>query len=490
MKKSAVLATLKQKLSLHKTSKVVVVGLGKTGFSVVKFLHQYGIQYAVVDSMHKPPFYDAALKIDPDSMVFTGGFDKNILATATHLMVSPGISLHKKSIQQVINAPTLPSNNSQILKGDMPAKPNAKIISDIDLFSCATQQPIIAITGSNGKSTVTTMLQDMGNKSGIKTAVGGNLDVPALDLLAESVALYVLELSSFQLERTSTLNATAATVLNISTDHLDRHQHLKQYIQEKQKVFAGNGVMVLNDDDAMVAAMAVSHRNTLTFSIHNNSGFHLASQQGEAWLMDDKKYLMKRTQLPLIGQHNVANALCAFALGKAVGLNVQDMCTALRAFKGLPHRMQYVARVNGVTWVNDSKATNIGACIAALQTYDSAGSPAIILIAGGDAKGTAMGAEVGTEMSAEMAGLVATLKAKTKCVVLLGKDAQKIAIAINNCVPTHLVKTIKEAVQVAAQIALAGENVVLSPACASIDQFKNYAERGDKFTEAVLELAA
>lgn len=455
MKKEAVVASLNQQLSLNKSSKVLIVGLGKTGFSVAKFLQQYGIQFAVVDSRNKPPMNDALIQAYPDTAIFTGGFDKSAFDVATHLVVSPGVSLQENSIQKAIQART-------------------KIVSDIDLFACATDQPIIAVTGSNGKSTVTTMLESMGNRSAIRTVAGGNLGIPALDLLDESVELYVIELSSFQLERTSALNAKAATVLNISPDHLDRHHTLAGYIEAKQKVFSGNGRMILNEDDATVKDMVVANREFISFSLQTNMGFHLEERQGEIYLMDDTSPLMKQKELPLEGMHNVANALAALALGKTVGLDMQAMCRALRDFKGLEHRMQRVAKVKGVTWVNDSKATNIGACVAALQGCQEK----IVLIAGGDAKG------------AEMTELIPVIKEKTKCVVLIGKDANKIELAINGCVPSYQAKTIKEAVQIAAELANAGESVLLSPACASMDQFKNYQERGNKFMAAVLELAA
>jgi len=455
MNKEAVVASLNQQLSLNKSSKVLIVGLGKTGFSVAKFLQQYGIQFAVVDSRNKPPMNDALIQAYPDTAIFTGGFDKSAFDVATHLVVSPGVSLQENSIQKAIQART-------------------KIVSDIDLFACATDQPIIAVTGSNGKSTVTTMLESMGNRSAIRTVAGGNLGIPALDLLDESVELYVIELSSFQLERTSALNAKAATVLNISPDHLDRHHTLAGYIEAKQKVFSGNGRMILNEDDAIVKDMVVANREFISFSLQTNTGFHLEERQGEIYLMDDTSPLMKQKELPLEGMHNVANAMAALALGKAVGLDMQSMCRALRDFKGLEHRMQRVAKVKGVTWVNDSKATNIGACVAALQGCQKK----IVLIAGGDAKG------------AEMTELIPVIKEKTKCVVLIGKDANKIELAINGCVPSYQAKTIKEAVQIAAELANAGESVLLSPACASMDQFKNYQERGDKFMAAVLELAA
>ncbi len=455
MNKQAILKAFNQQLFLNQDSKVLVVGLGETGFSVAKFLHQYAIKFAVIDSRDKPPLIDEILKELPDTPIFTGGFDQAAFDVATHLIVSPGVSLQEKSIQQAL------------LSG-------IKLVSDIDLFSCATEKPVIAITGSNGKSTVTTMLGAMGKSTGVNTAIGGNLGIPALDLLNDTVELYVLELSSFQLERTRLLNATAATVLNISDDHLDRYDDLRAYAQEKQRIFSGNGVMVLNEDDPIVKKMLVKGRESIFFSVHQKTGFHVEKKQDKNWLMSDEHELMPVSDLPLEGLHNVANALAALALGTVAGFKIKAMCQALRSFKSLSHRMQKIALINGVTWVNDSKATNIGAAVAALLGSQNK----IVLIAGGDTKG------------AEMNELIPAIKEKVKCVVLMGKDAGIIKQAINGCVPSYNAESIKEAVKLAAGLAVAGESVLLSPACASLDQYKNYQERGDKFTAAVMELAA
>lgn len=455
MKNREAISESLQQLSLDKASKVLVVGLGKTGFSVAKFLHQQSIAFAVIDSRDKPPLKDALLQDYPDTPVFTGGFDEAAFNVATHLIVSPGVSLQEQSIKKAIFS-------------------GAKLLSDIDLFACAADKPVVAITGSNGKSTVTTMLGAMGNEAGVKTAIGGNLGVPALELLDETVELYVLELSSFQLERTSELNAKVATVLNVTEDHLDRHSDINDYAKEKQRVFAGDGVMLLNEDDAIVNAMADESRKMASFSIQTENGFHLAEYQGESWLMNEDQPLMPQAGLHLEGLHNVANALAALALGQVLGLQVEAMRKALEKFKGLSHRMQKVAEVKGISWVNDSKATNIGACIAALKGYQQK----VVLIAGGDAKG------------ANMDELIPAIKQKARCVVLMGKDAAVIEDAMNGCVPTYRVNTVKEAVEVAAGLAEEGESVLLSPACASIDQYKNYQERGDQFAAAVMDLAA
>jgi UDP-N-acetylmuramoylalanine--D-glutamate ligase len=454
----ALLAKLEKTFALNQVdSKVLIIGLGVTGFSVARFFYNLGLEinFAVIDSRDKPPLIDQLADLMPDVPVFAGGFDKTALDVATHLIVSPGVSLNDASIHKAVVA-------------------GVKILSDIDLFACATQKPVIAITGSNGKSTVTTMLGEMGMAAGVKTAIGGNLGVPALDLLEQDADLYVLELSSFQLERTSALNAQAATVLNVSADHLDRHDGIMAYSEEKQRIFRGNGAMVLNADDPIVLAMQERGRDFQTFSVKaaGNADFYLDEKSEN--LMHNDQVLMPKADLPMEGLHNVANALAALALGKAVGLDEQLMCKALKNFKGLEHRMQKVAELNGISWVNDSKATNIGACVAALQGYHKK----VLLIAGGDAKG------------ADMQELFPVIKEKCKGVVLMGKDAELIAQALNNSVPVYFAGNMKEAVNIAAGLAEAGDSVLLSPACASLDQYKNYMARGHQFAAAVMGLAA
>lgn len=452
----AIINSLKKSFALDpQSAKVLVVGLGNTGISVAHYLQKLGFNFAITDSRDKPPLIDEFFQVMPDTPVFTGGFDEVAFKVATHLVVSPGVSLTEKSIVKAI------ANGS-------------KIVSDIDLFACSVDAPIIAITGSNGKSTVTTMLGEMAKCAGKKVGVGGNLGTPALDLLDQAAELYVLELSSFQLERTTVLNAAAATVLNVSADHLDRHTDIAKYAQEKQNVFNGNGVMVINADDPVVAAMQEAGRRLFTFSIKTDADFYIAQKGEVEYLMHNKQCLMPLAELPLEGRHNAANALAALALGVSIGLDEQAMCNALKTFKGLDHRMQRVAEIRGVTWVNDSKATNIGACVAALQGYECK----VILIAGGDAKG------------ADMNELTPAIKEKAKSVVLMGKDAGLIKQALNNCVPVYSAENMAQAVQISADLAEIGDSVLLSPACASLDQYKNYQDRGDQFSKAVLGLLA
>ena len=456
MEKAAVTGLLESTFQLKReTSRVLVVGLGKTGLSVAQYLQRYDFKFTVVDSRPSPPQEETLKFLIPGIQVFTGGFDEDVFNVATHLIVSPGVSLNESVIENARSR-------------------GAKILSDIDLFACSVQESVVAITGSNGKSTVTTMLGKMAEADGKKAGVGGNLGTPALDLLQEKVELYILELSSFQLERTSVLEATAATVLNVTLDHLDRHGDLDRYAEEKNRIFNGNGVMVLNSDDLIVIAMRRKERKTITFGLNSPADFQVKYVDDLEWMVHGDVYLMPVRDLVLEGRHNLGNALAALALGETIGLSTKAMCRALREFNGLEHRMQRIAEINGVVWINDSKATNIGACIAALQGCDHK----VVLIAGGDAKGS------------DMKDLVPVVKDKAKAVVLMGKDAGLIEKALNHCVPVCLVDTVQQAVTMAAELAKAGESVLLSPACASMDQFENYQDRGNKFAAAVRSLAA
>jgi UDP-N-acetylmuramoylalanine--D-glutamate ligase len=446
---------LKKQLDLDvDDSKVLIVGLGITGFSVAQYLRSNQFDFAIVDSRKEPELKQQLAEEMPEIAIFTGGFDHAAFTIATHMIVSPGVKLQEESIQQALAKGT-------------------KLISDIDLFACANSQHVVAITGSNGKSTVTTMLGEMAKAAGKKVAVGGNLGIPVLALLDAQTELYVLELSSFQLERTTQLEAVAATVLNITPDHMDRYKDLHEYAEIKRRIFHGSGVMIINLDDPLVADMRDSKRQTLTFSVHQSADFNVINDD-EDYLAYQQQKLLAVSELKVSGQHNLANALAAIALAKTVGLTQDAICSALRQFTGLQHRMQQVAKIGGVNWVNDSKATNVGACIAALEGYQDK----VILIAGGDAKG------------ADMSTLVPVIKSKTKAVMLIGKDAGLIAQAINACVPVYAAETLSQAVSMAAELAQSGDNVLLSPACASLDQFKNYQQRGEVFCQAVKELAA
>jgi len=437
------------------SAKVMIAGLGKTGFSIAKFLRAGNFNVLVADSRSNPPLQERLQREMPEVQLFTGGFAAALSGPLTHLLVSPGLSLQRAVFQQLI-------------------RHGVRLLSDIDLFACAAAAPVVAITGSNGKSTVTTMLGCMAEQSGINVKIGGNLGVPALELLDDAAELYVLELSSFQLERVTQLAAAVGVVLNVSADHMDRYPDLATYAAAKARVYNGNGIMVINADDTMASAMAEKGRQVLSFALDQPADFHLSASTQETYLMAQGRRLLRAGDLPLAGRHNLSNALAALALGNAIGLTEAAMLQALKNFQGLDHRMQRVAYIDGITWINDSKATNIGACIAALQGVEHK----VILIAGGDAKG------------ADMRELAPAVIAKAKAVILIGKDARLIANVLHDCVAVFFAADLYQAVERAAELAHAGESVLLSPACASLDQFENYQQRGQKFAAAVRELVA
>ncbi len=443
------------KLGLDRNSRVIVVGLGATGLSAARFLAGLGIQLAVADTREKPPGLVEIRELLPDVAIFLGGFDEVAFDRATHLVVSPGVALETPRIQQAIRSGT-------------------PVFGDLDLFACVARAPIIGITGSNGKSTVTTLLGLMAQADSRNVKVGGNLGTPMLDLLDANADLYVLELSSFQLERSELFEATAATVLNISPDHMDRYPSLQAYADAKSRVFKGDGLMVLNADDPMVESMALAGRQQVRFSVKagTKAEYRLADLNGEAWLVRKSKPLLPVSELRIKGRHNVANTLAATALGDAVGLSETAMVKAMREFSGLDHRMQWVADIGGVSYINDSKATNVGACVAAL---DGLSNPTV-LIAGGDGKGADF-----SELAEVMAG-------KVRAVVLMGRDAPHLEQVLSPVVSTVRVGNMAQAVAEARKLAQPGDVVLLAPACASLDQYKDYQERGRIFAEAVRSL--
>jgi UDP-N-acetylmuramoylalanine--D-glutamate ligase len=444
-----------ERLGLNRTtSRVLIVGLGKTGYSIARFLGTQGIQFAVADSRERPPHLAELRETLPDAGVFLGGFQAEAFKAATHLIVSPGVPLDVPEIGAA-------------------ARRGVPVLGDLDLFACMARAPVVAITGANGKSTVTTLVGLMAEADGKKVRVGGNLGTPMLDLLDDEAELYVLELSSFQLERSSLLEPAAATVLNISPDHMDRYPDLQAYADAKRRIFNGDGLSVLNRDDAMVAAMAEPSRRCVWFGLHGTDvDYGVSLVEGEEWLVCRGQPLMKAGEVRIQGRHNIANALAAVALGEAVGLARTAMIAALRQFAGLDHRMQWVAEFDGVTWVNDSKATNVGACMAALAGLDRKA----VLIAGGDGKG------------ADFNVLRPVVAEKVRAAVLMGKDAPLLEAALRDVVATVRVENMREAVQAARDLARPGDTVLLAPACASLDQYQDYQERGRIFAEAVWSL--
>lgn len=346
--------------------------------------------------------------------------------------------------------------------------------------------PVIAITGSNGKSTVTTLVGEMARAAGKNVKVGGNLGTPALDLLPANAIegaiepdLYVLELSSFQLESTFTLAPHAAVVLNISPDHLDRYDSLDEYAAAKQRIYSNAAVQIVNLDDEHAARLADAHRVCIGFGLQppsaGNEGagnYGVRECDGRAWLMRGDERLLPVDEIRMAGRHNLGNALAALALGDAVGLPRAAMFETLRTFGGLPHRTQWVAEANGVVWYNDSKGTNIGATLAAVQGMDRP----VVLIAGGQGKG------------ADFRLLRAGLEGRLRAAVLIGEDAPLIEAALQGVATLVRADTMEDAVQAAARQAQPGDAVLLSPACASFDMFKGYDHRGDVFMDSVRRL--
>ena len=449
-------------------AKTLIVGLGRTGLSVARHLAAGGEQVAVVDSRANPPGLEA-LKVElPDVALFLGGFDVAAFEHADRLVVSPGVSL------------ATPQIAAAIARG-------VPVVGDIELFVQAAQAPIAVITGSNGKSTVTTLLGEMARESGRRVAVGGNLGEPALNLLADDVELYVLELSSFQLDTTHSLRADVATVLNVSPDHLDRYGDLAGYAGSKQKALQGATVGVYNADDATVMAMGGSVEKWC-FTLGEplavvddvfgcQRAFGVRQLEDGPWLCRAEQALLPAAAVRIPGLHNRANALAALAMGSALGLELEAMCQVLRGFPGLPHRTQFVAELGGVSWYNDSKGTNVGACIAALEGLAQGDATRTVLIAGGDCKGAAFD------------DLVPAIVAHARAVVLIGRDAQDIARAVAGRVLVHHASDMDDAVRQAAELSRPGDRVLLSPACASFDMFRDYMERGEVFMDAVRRLA-
>ncbi|MEH6503157.1 MAG: UDP-N-acetylmuramoyl-L-alanine--D-glutamate ligase [Cycloclasticus sp.] len=434
--------------------RVLVVGLGVTGLSVIKFMQQNHIEVAVVDSRDNPPKLQTLEEDFRDIAVFTGGFDRTAFDAATHIIVSPGVSLDEKEIQAA-------------------AERGIPVFGDIDVFAVCADAPVACITGSNGKSTVTTLLGEMASNANWDVRVGGNLGIPALDLLTNRVAdLYVLELSSFQLERTSQLKAKVVTVLNISDDHMDRYDNLAGYVGAKERIFYGEGIAVLNRQDEIVKAMPLPvGRQAVSFGLDQPdfNDYGLVSMDGESFIARGNEVIIASSELKIKGTHNVQNALAAIALADALKIPRAAQKRALKIFSGLPHRTQWVAEIGGVTWINDSKATNPGACLAALEGLPSP----IILIAGGDGKG------------ADFSLLTEAIKRYVSLVILIGSDAQRFQQEAIVSTPYVLAESIEEAVKTAAESATRGDTVLLSPACASLDQFLNYQQRGERFVTAV-----
>ena len=447
--------------SVSHASRAVVVGLGRTGLSVARYLGSCGWRIAVTDTRAEPPQLAALTALDAGIPVRLGGLDITLLEDATCVVASPGVPLAHPFFVEA-------------------RRRGVAIVGDVELFALAADAPVVGITGTNGKSTVTTLVGRMAERAGLTVRVGGNLGEPALELLLANAQtatppdLYVLELSSFQLETTLSLKLKAATVLNVTADHMDRYAKLEEYAAAKARIFARCEVAVINLDDPLVAAMPRAGQRTLSFSLRGSVGADYAVLAPEGWLTRRGERLMPLGAMRLKGLHNAANALAALALGEALGLPRAAMLAELAAFAGLPHRSQWVADVSGVTYVDDSKGTNVGATIAAVE-----GLPGpLVMIAGGDGK------------QQDFTPLRAAFAGKVHHAVLIGRDAPALARVLEGVCSTERCESLPEAVRAAARAARPGDTVLLSPACASLDMFRDYAHRGAVFSQAVRELAA
>jgi UDP-N-acetylmuramoylalanine--D-glutamate ligase len=411
--------------------RAVIAGLGRTGLSVARHLLARGWTLSGTDTRAQPPELAALLQLAP----LQGPF----FTTARAL--------------------------------------GLEIVGDIELFARATRGRVVGITGTNGKSTVTTLVARMAARAGLKVGAGGNLGPPALDLLdVADTELFVLELSSYQLETTESLALAAATVLNVTPDHLDRYASMAEYAGAKARIFARCATAVINLDDPLVAAMPRPGQRSLSFSLRAAIGADYSLQQYDRrwWLARQEKALLAIDELKIGGLHNAANALAALALGEALELPLTAMLGELKVFPGLAHRAEWVADINGVRYINDSKGTNVGATLAAVAGFDGP----LVVIVGGDGK------------NQDFAPLRLAFAGKVRHAVLIGRDAPQIAAALAGVCSIEHCDTLEDAVRACARSARAGETVLLSPACASLDMFRDYAHRGDVFTAAVRSLAA
>lgn len=434
----------------------IVIGLGLSGLSCARYLAACGERVAVADTRSEPPQLTALREALPDVPVYLGDLATAPLHNAARLVISPGLSLKDPAIAAA-------------------ARAGCEILGDIELFCRVVRAPIVAVTGANGKSTVTTLVAEMARMAGRRVAAGGNLTPPALDLLdAREPDLYVLELSSFQLETTHSLDAVAAVVLNITADHMDRYRDMAEYQAAKARIYFGHGVMVINLDDPLVAALRYPGRDTLMFTLADPGTRADTFGVRDGWLVRGEQRLLPVLEVRLPGAHNLANALAALALGSAIDLPLVAMLEVLRQFTGLPHRCQWVANKRGADWYDDSKGTNVGASVAAIRGL--AGNDDVVLIAGGDGKG------------ADFSDLAEAARGRLRAAVLLGRDADKLAAVLEGVVPVTLVADMPAAVSAAAEQARPGDKVLLSPACASLDMFRDYRHRGEVFTAAVKEL--
>jgi len=435
-------------------SSATVVGLGVTGYSVVRYLRARGLNVRVLDSRSEPPLAREFKREFPEVETYFDVFSENTLENVSLVVASPGVSLKEPMLRQA-------------------KKQGSHIVGDIELFLQENDKPVIAITGSNGKSTVTTLVGEMCKAGGLAPFVAGNIGKPLLDALTDKRELdvVVLELSSFQLETTYQVQADSAAILNISADHMDRYDSMGDYVLAKARIIRGAKRAVLPKHDEWLAQIT-SANDILGFELEpptNTNDFGVVRKSGKRWLVKGDERLMQLRDIPLIGLHNVKNVLSAFALVDFLNLPLDGLVQSVKSFNGLPHRMQTILSLNDIAWVNDSKATNVGATATALNNLEQK----VIWIAGGQGKG------------ADFSELKSVVNSNIKQLILIGEDAQQIASVLNGLLPISFAKDMRDAVSQAASMAIAGDVVLLSPACASFDMYKGFEHRGDEFKRCV-----
>lgn len=435
----------------YRGRKVVIIGLGLTGLSCVDFFLAQGVTPRVMDTRVSPPGLD---KLPRQVERHLGGINGDWLLAADLIVASPGVALAHPILSEAVEA-------------------GIEIVGDIELFCREAQAPIVAITGSNGKSTVTTLVGEMAKAAGWQVGVGGNIGLPALSLLQSPAQLYVLELSSFQLETTHSLKAAAATILNVSEDHMDRYPlGMQQYRAAKLRIYENAQVCIVNADDALTMPVRGADTRCVSFGV-DFGDYHLNKQQGSIWLRVKGEKVLNTAEMKMVGQHNYTNALAALALADAVGLPRASSLAALTHFNGLAHRFQLVHEHQGVRWINDSKATNVGSTEAALNGLQVKGT--LWLLMGGDGK------------SADFTPLIPWLQGDNVRLYCFGRDGDALA-ALRPEIAVRT-DTMRQAMEQIAPQVKAGDMVLLSPACASLDQFRNFEHRGEQFAQLAKELS-
>ena len=441
---------------LEAGTRALVLGLGRTGLSVARYLQRKGLAVRVADTRAQPPGYEALTRQMPGAELRQGAFTAELLDGVAQVVVSPGLSVQEPVVREAVQR-------------------GLPVVGDIELFAREAQAPVAAITGTNGKSTVTTLVAELANAGGRRAIAGGNLGEPALDLLELPVPdLYVLELSSFQLETTWSLRTVTSTVLNVTPDHMDRYAGLDEYAAAKARIFDGCDVAVINADDPAVRAMPRPGQKVVSFSLSSRFADYTLERSPAPMIVRRGEPLLPLASMRLQGLHNAANAMAALAMAEALALPLAPALDALTAFPGLPHRSQWVADVAGVQYVNDSKGTNVGATLAAVSGM----SGPLVLIAGGDGK------------NQDFSELRAAFRGKVHHVVLIGRDAPAIEATLAGICATERASDMRAAVLAAQSAAQPGDTVLLSPACASLDMFRDYTHRGDEFVAAVRSLTA